>query len=225
MLTLLSCEEEVKKDQLELTGTVKGLNLGNLYIKKIVDTSFVTLDSIAIDGNSSFKTKITVSEPEMLYLFLDRGKTKSIDNYIPFFAEPGKMNIKTNLESFFYKAEITGSKNQKKYEEFTEMNSKFKEQEIELYSKKLKNELDVATNSIDSINTAYEKLIIRKYRFIANFANQNGNLAVSPYIALTEIADINTAYLDSISNKMTPEVANSKYGKLLKQHIKDRKKK
>ena len=47
----------------------------------------------------------------MLYLFLDRGQTKSIDNSLPFFAEPGNIKIETSLKHFFADAKITGSKN------------------------------------------------------------------------------------------------------------------
>ena len=34
----------------------------------------------------------------MLYLFLDRGQTNSIDNNLPFFAEPGNIKIETTLK-------------------------------------------------------------------------------------------------------------------------------
>jgi hypothetical protein len=222
-LMFIACTEKSEITNLELSGKVKGLYLGKLYVKKIVDTNFVTLDSISIDGDSNFKTALQINEPEMLYLFLDRGKTNSIDNNIPFFAEPGKMEITTNLENFFYDAEIKGSKNQDAYKEFMNIHTKFKEQELALLDKKIQNEFKKANNSLDSINKAYESIIKRKYRFVANYANQNGSLAVSPYIAITEIPDINTMYLDSISKNMTPEIAKSKYGKLLKQLIKERK--
>ncbi len=44
---------------------------------------------------------------------------------------------------------------------------------------------------------------------------------MAPYIALSEIANINITFLDTIASKMSPKVSESKYGKMLKEHIKD----
>ena len=52
----------------------------------------------------------------MLYLYLDRGQTNSIDNNLSFFAEPGEMTFKTTLKEFYANAKFTGSKNQEVYE-------------------------------------------------------------------------------------------------------------
>ena len=99
-ITLLtSCGEEKKSENtLEITGNVKGLKKGKLYIQRIQDTALVVLDSIIINGKSTFETTLKLDSPEMLYLNLDRGISKSIDNNLLFFAEPGKMNIDTDLE-------------------------------------------------------------------------------------------------------------------------------
>jgi len=70
---------------------------------------------------------------------------------------------------------------------------------------------------------AYKSLLTRKYRYTAHFAATNGNKEIAPYLALSEIADINTTYLDTIQKSLTPEVAKSKYGKMLNEHIKERK--
>jgi hypothetical protein len=44
---------------------------------------------------------------------------------------------------------------------------------------------------------------------------------VTPYITLNDAPNANVKFLDSIYNKLSPEVAGSKYGKELKQFIKD----
>jgi hypothetical protein len=49
---------------------------------------------------STFESDIDLKSPEMLYLFLDRGVSNSLDNNLLFFAEPGNINIETKLDSF-----------------------------------------------------------------------------------------------------------------------------
>jgi hypothetical protein len=53
----------------------------------------------------------------------------------------------------------------------------------------------------------------------ANFAINNKEYEVAPYIALSEIYDINLKYLDTIQKSMSPKVAKSLYGKKLTEYI------
>ena len=88
VLFLLSCSEKKSEKNFVLTGNIKGLKKGTLYIQRIKDTVLVGIDTIKINGDSNFKSEFDLQSPEMLYLFLDRGVTNSLDNNIPFFAEP-----------------------------------------------------------------------------------------------------------------------------------------
>jgi hypothetical protein len=225
IISLVSCN---KKDSdgknLHLTGNIKGLSQGKLYIQQVQDSSLVVLDSIMIKGDSKFDTYLNIESPEMLYLFLDRGQTNSIDNNLPFFAEPGEMKIETTLNSFFADAKITGSKNQVLYDEFKQMMDKFNDKNMGLVEKELENYKTKNKNSMDSISSEANKLTRKKYLYIANFATVHADREIAPFLALSEIADINVRYLDSIDSKMNPEVAKSKYGKMLKSYIEERKK-
>ncbi|WP_396209463.1 DUF4369 domain-containing protein [Flavobacterium sp.] len=223
--TFVSCEkkESFNDTNVHITGNIKGLSQGKLYIQKIQDTSLVVLDSIQIKGDSQFESHLNIESPEMLYLFLDRGQTKSIDNSLPFFAEPGTIKIETTLENFFAAAKITGSKNQDLWVEFNSINSRFKDINLNLLSKRLKNNLKPNPKTTDSIEDAYQKLLIRKYRFTANFAVTHSEYEIAPYLALSEIADITVPYLDTIQKSMKPKVAKSKYGKMLTAYLIERK--
>ena len=122
VIFIISCKEEAPSTKnFVLTGNIKGLKEGKLYIQRIKDTILIPIDSITISGDSNFKSEFDLDSPEMLYLFLDRGVTNSLDNNIPFFAEPGKMNIETSLDFFTADVKITGSKNQELYELYTSM--------------------------------------------------------------------------------------------------------
>jgi len=221
---LASCSKKESTDTLHITGNIKGLKNGTLYIQRIVDTSLVAIDSIKIDGNSSFERDIKLESPEMLYLFLDRGVTNSMDNNILFFAEPGNINIDTNLDNFIYSAKITGSKNQELYDEYRKINSRFTEENLSMVESRFKAIKRQDQKALDSITAKQESNIKRKYLYATNFALNNKDHEIAPYIALAEIYDINVKFLDTIQKSMTPKVANSLYGKKLTKYVADIKK-
>ncbi|MEO8535567.1 MAG: DUF4369 domain-containing protein [Flavobacterium sp.] len=222
---LASCsKKESPTDSLHLTGNIKGLKKGTLYIQRVVDTSLVAIDSIKIDGNSTFERDIKLQSPEMLYLFLDRGVTNSLDNNILFFAEPGNLNIETNLDNFIYSAKITGSKNQELYEEYKKINSRFNDENLSMVESKFNAIKRQDQKAVDSIDAKQQSNIKRKYLYATNFAINHKDHEIAPYIALAEIYDINLRFLDTIQKSMTPKVAQSLYGKKLTKYVNEIKK-
>ena len=223
-LFLFSCAEKKSDKNFVLTGNIKGLKEGKLYIQRMKDTTLVAIDSIIISGDSNFKSEFDIQSPEMLYLFLDRGVSNSLDNNIPFFAEQGKMNIQTSLDFFTADAKITGSKNHELYEEYKKVMSKFIDKDLELIQKKVMAYKENKTDEIAKIEEEQNGILKRKYLYSTNFAVNNGDYEVSPYVALAEIYDINLKYLDTIHKTMTPKVAKSLYGKKLTEYYNERKK-
>ena len=223
-LFLFSCAEKKSDKNFVLTGNIKGLKEGKLYIQRMEDTTLVAIDSIIISGDSNFKSEFDIQSPEMLYLFLDRGVSNSLDNNIPFFAEQGKMNIETSLDFFTADAKITGSKNHELYEEYKKVMSKFVDKDLELIQKKVMAYKENKTDEIAKIEEEQARILKRKYLYSTNFAVNNGDHEVSPYVALAEIYDINLKYLDTIHKTMTPKVAKSLYGKKLTEYYNERKK-
>ncbi len=218
---LVSCNKDANKN-LHLTGNIEGLSQGKLYIQQVQDSTLKIIDSIIIKGNSKFDVHINIESPEMLYLFLDRGQTNSIDNNLSFFAEPGTIKIETTLKYFFADAKITGSKNHDLYVEFSEMKSKFNDKRMDLMKIEIENYQNKKIK--DSIGNEALKLNRKKYLYTANFANIHADKEIAPYLAMSEIADINIAFLDSIKTKMNSDVAESKYGKMLSTYVDNRKK-
>lgn len=224
VLLTIACNKTIEKEgNLHLTGTVEGLKKGNIYVQQLKDTNLVIIDTIKFEGKSSFDTKFSIDEPQMLYLYLDRGQTNSIDNNLSFFAEPGEMTFKTTLKEFYANAKFTGSKNQEVYEKYLSIKTNLGNENAELLAKELKNLKKKDLNSAVKIESEKEKLIIRKYLYTANFAVVNGKSEVAPYIALTEIPDANLKLMDTIQKSMSPKVAKSKYGKRLTEWINERK--
>jgi hypothetical protein len=224
ILILISCSEKKSTKNFVLTGNVKGLKSGTLYIQRIKDTTFVAIDTIKINGDSHFTSEFDLQSREMLYLFLDRGVTNSLDNNIPFFAEKGKMNIETTLDFFTADVKITGSKNQELYDEYKKVVSRYINQDLDLVEKKFKAYKEKNTALVDKLNEEQKDVLKRKYLYTTNFAVNHADYEVAPYVALAEIYDINLKFLDTIQKSMTPEVAKSMYGKKLNDFIAERKK-
>jgi hypothetical protein len=218
IVSIISCTKKKSTKNLEITGTVKGLKKGKLYVQRVQDTTLIPLDTIVLNGASSFVSQMDLDSPEMLYLFLDRGVSNSVDNNLLFFAEPGKINIQTDLESFLGNAKITGSKNHDLYEQYKAMISQFNNQQMELLRDQIMTSKD-KKEIVKLNNDKQDGVLRRKYLYAANFALSNSNYEVSPYIAITDIHDMNTKYLDTIQQSMSPKVAKSRYGKKLTEYL------
>lgn len=223
-LILFSCGDKKSATNLHLTGNIKGLQKGTLYIQKVKDTNLVVVETINIDGDSHFETNLDIKTPEMYFLYLDRGVSNSLDNRLQFFAEPGEINIETTLENYFHNAKITGTINNQLLEEHRVIVSKLNNDNLELTELRFKALKENNTSKVDSIDKKQDNNIKKRYLYTVNFALNHRDYEVSPYIAVTEIYDVNLKFLDTIQKSMTPKVANSLYGKKLTALVIDRKK-
>ena len=220
MLAFIGCAK--KEGNLHISGNINGLNKGTVYIRQQQDSALVLLDSIEISGDSKFASTLQIESPEMLYMFLDRGVSNSIDNSLPFFAEPGTIIIDTDLETFYAKAKVSGSKNHDLYEDFKKVKTRYTNQELEFTEKELQAFKNNATVSAED-EAKYGAIVKKRYLYAINFALNNKDREIAPYIALAEIPDANVKYLDTIAKSMSPNVAKSKYGKMLTKFVADRK--
>ncbi|MBP9794295.1 MAG: DUF4369 domain-containing protein [Flavobacterium sp.] len=225
MAFLGACSDnKLAENEVLITGNIKGLKKGKLYIQRVEDTTLVALDTIVLNGTSTFESKIKLDSPEMLYLFVDRGVSNSIDNNLLFFAEPGKLTIDTNLDTFLASTKITGSKNQELYEQYKDIISKFNDQQLELLQAQIIGEKGAKNYSAEENSKKQDELLKRRYLYAANFALTNADHEVAPYIALTDIYDMQPHFLESIHKKMSPKVAQSKYGKKFTTYLQEQKK-
>lgn len=213
-----------KEDNLVVSGTVKNLKKGVLYLQRIQDTSLQVIDSVVVKGDPNFTFTTHIDGAEMLYLYLDKKDGNTINDRIPFFAQAGEIRIDTQLKSFDTKHVISGSEIQDKYEIYKEMLSQFNTKELGLIKEGLQAETDSNASKIDSVNKAAFQNVKSKYRYAVNFAMNNKDNALAPYIAISDIRDANVTYLDTIYKSLTKEIQASRYGKLLKNHIDETKK-
>lgn len=220
LLVAFSCAKD--PSNFTLKGHIKDLKKGTVYLLKVEDSTLVAIDSININGNSQFELHTQLDGPEVLYLQLDKNGKENM--FIPFFADQGVTEINTTLKHFSIDAKIKGSKQQDKLEEYKAIMSQFRDKNLELIKDNLEAQRTQDSSQINISQSAQNNLIVRKYLYTINFAINNKNSEIAPYLAVSEISDANIKYLDTINNALPHEIKSSKYGKALQELIDERKK-
>lgn len=220
ILIAVACSR--KETNLIVKGNIEGLKKGTLYLQKIEDTLLVNVDSVVIRGDANFILEDYISSPQIMYLYLDKVDNKDYDERIEFFAEEGEITINTTLKNFEVDAKVTGSANQEKLTEYRTMMRRFNDRNLELIQQNFEAQRDDNEELLLATNDEYDRLLRRKYLFTVNFAVNNNDLELAPYLALSEVFDANIKFLDTIYNSITPEVKKSRYGKELKDFLKER---
>ena len=216
-LLAFSCSKD--QPDLIVRTSIKGLKKGTVYLKKVKDTSLITIDSVVINGNSMFELKSDLESPEVFYLYLDKNGGKN--DRITFFADKGVTEINTTLKNFVFDANIKGSEQQKVLEDYQLLMSRINHRNLDL----IKESFDAQKNGDSLAFVDYDKkqnnIIKSKYLQTVNFAINNSDSEVAPYLALTEIYNAKINFLDTINKSLTPKVKASKYGKELDAFIKE----
>jgi len=213
-IILFACSDK-KENAMLVTGEIKNLKKGTLYLQKIQDTLLVTVDSIVLDGVSTFELSDAIESPELYFLSLD----KSSDKQISFFGEEGTITINTRLDKFIYGATIKGLSNQLLLDEYNKMISQFNDKNLDLIKAEFETNKTGDSIRFDSIGKARKNLLKNRYLYTTNFAKNHGDKEVAPYLALTELANANIALLDTINNSLSTEVRASKYGEKLNKFL------
>ncbi len=213
LFLFISCGSE-NENIMYVKGSIKGLKKGTLYLQKQVDSLVISIDSIKVNGTEDFLLTDEVLNPEMYYLTLGKSNKK-----IPFFGEKDTISITSRLDKFVLKAKISGSENQDLLNKFYEIKDKFRDQNLDLIKEEFEARKSENQDSILMVQNKLKNLVRRKYLYTTNFAVNNANYEVSPYIALTELNDATIKLLDTINNSLSEKVKKSKYGIQLNEFV------
>tara|TARA_B100000614_G_C14534589_1_gene487905 strand:- start:503 stop:1231 length:729 start_codon:yes stop_codon:yes gene_type:complete len=226
-ILIIGCTGKSRSDMntIEVKGSIEGLRKGTLYLQKIQDSILIDLDSLVLNGSSNFKLQAKINSPEIFYLYLDKKDGDTLNDRIRFFGEKGTIEINTLLKTYESSAQISGSENHLLLEEYLTFIRRFDQENLKLV-KVYFNELreNNSSKKLDSIQKKMDNLLLRRYLFTINFANNNSDKEIAPYLMVTEVNDTSIKLLDSVMVKLSPEVKLSKYGKDLKLLIDKRKK-
>jgi len=215
VLFIISCQTNPKHNT-TISAKIKGFQKGTVYLQKFQDTAYVTLDLLVVKGKEVVEFDCHLEEPEMLYLSL----SKAVDaERISFFADAGTTTIDTRLKQFAMDAKIEGSQQQKLIEDYRKNLERFKNLHLDLLEASLNSKRVGDKDKIDSIQNKMDKNLKRQYLYSINFAINNNDSEVAPYIALSDVFDAKSSFLDSIYNSLTPRISESKYGVILKEYL------
>ena len=219
ILFLFGCSNDTS-NLMTVSGTVRGLKKGTLWLQKFEDTILVTVDSAIVDGNSNFKFTERVESPEIYYLYIQLKDGSLQDDRIAFFAENSELTITTNLRNFGNAAKVTGSKNDSLLREYNKLKQRYVGKNLEIIEKKLNLGKGEKTSIIAELNRKQQSLLSNKYLTTVNFALNHKDYEVAPYLMLHEAYDVNVKYLDTVYGSLNPKIKDSKYGKELESYIK-----
>ncbi|MCB0373206.1 MAG: DUF4369 domain-containing protein [Muricauda sp.] len=215
-MVVFSCGKK-SENTMTVTGNIKGLKKGTLYLQQFKDSTLTVLDSLEIKGDGNFSFSEEVGNPDVYYLYLKKEDNNDINDRITFFGEAGQITINTSWNTFDTNVDITGSKSHEKLLEFYEMISKFNIKELGLAQQAALPEFQEDSTALDSLQKILDQNTISRYRYALNFGLNNGDSYATPYLMITEAGEANPKYLDSIYKGLSPEVAASKYGIALKE--------
>lgn len=219
VVIIASCSSDTTN--LIVKGNIKGLKKGTVYLSRTLDSTYQVLDSVILNGISSFELKGSIKEPEVLFLSLDANSSK--ENFIKFFADKGTTEINTTLKRFSYDYTVNGCEQQQQLDEYNKVVRLYNNNNLDY----IKQHFEALSNrdslKADSIYNVSQKNLKRKYLFTINYALNNKSSEVAPYLALSEIYDANIKYLDTIYNALPENISQSKYGKSLSEFITERK--
>lgn len=214
LITLLVSCSSPKKD-MQVTVEVKNLKKGTLYLERVQDSVLVAVDSIFLGREEAVVLQADLDHPELFYIILNRNQTNDIDNRIPFFGHAGEISIQTTLDDYVTKAEVSGSPTQEIYNAYLRVIRQFNNEELDLLAAYLQAQVSQNSDSLTLVEQQTASLSKRKILFTVNFAVNNANSVVAPYLALSELPKVSKSFLDTIAASMSDDVANSRYGMLL----------
>lgn len=215
ILTIISCSKD--NSNFTLLGNIKGLKKGTVYLEREQDSTYIIIDSLVINGDPQFELHCYLDEPEVLFLRLN--KNDNNEGIVTFFADKGITEMNSTLKNFSFNAKIKGSKQQELLEEYLSIMSKFNNQNLDMIKEHFEPKKENDTVKDFNYEEKLNSLLKRKYLYTINFAVTHNTSEVAPYLAVTQIANANPKYLDTIYNSLDSNLRTSLYGKQLKALI------
>ena len=154
ILLITACSQTNKK--MTVSGTIKGLQKGTLYLQHVEEASYITLDSLVINNSTSFKLGCNLGEAEILFLSLSEDVNAE---RISFFGSIGETKINTSIKRFKFDAQIEGGAQQELLESYYEDMTRFKDQKLEFIKDKINAQKDLNLELAEEIQSKIDNVL------------------------------------------------------------------
>lgn len=220
-LILIGCSTD-KPGGLVLNGNIENLKVGTVYLQKLQGATLVNLDSAVLNGNSKFTFTAAITEPQILYIYLDKKDATQYNDRVSFFATDTVMTFITELYNFEKAAVTTGGKNQELYAAFLKNTERLHAIHTDLIKRNLIMQSEVNPNPKDvaQLELEFSNYHRKKVLYGINYANTYRSYEIAPFLLLQEAEDANPKIIDSIFKLMPKKIQTSLYGKELSEFLK-----
>jgi peroxiredoxin len=230
-LNFLFSQKPERNAFFELSGNFsENTILKKVYLSYINNNGLVVNDSVKIINNT-FILKGAIDFPTEITIYNNRDLKFKENGAVIFYAEPKKMQMTVNPETFKI-IEFKGSQSQIKYAKLNKLKKDFFETQkststsIRNYYTEIRNSKDSliikhTEKIIDSLQNIYNQNELKEVKINIQFAKENKSSFVIPKTLLYTL-DRNISYyieIDSVFIKMDSLVKKSFYGKKLEESI------
>lgn len=206
-----ACQQE-SKNNFTLTATIVGggdtmaylqQRRGGEWIKS--DSANLVADLVVFEGNLDL--------PEFYYVTL-----KGVRGYIPVFLDQGEISLKTNINNL-KDVVVEGSEIHTAYSDFMTSLASFDEKKAELGQEYQKARTEDDEETMARVEQEYEGMEKQKSQSMLDYAKNNKESVVSPFIIMSNSYMFDLDDLDEVTSGFSDKINNSYYVEFLKERV------
>ncbi len=226
-VVLYSCNK-LAEGEYEITGTVKGMKTGLVYLEKQNPmTGAQAIDTVKIvDGKFEIKGKTT--EPEIHFIQVDK-----VNGKVPFILEGGEIEIAVDKDSL-QKSKLSGTYNNEEFNKFNEESSKIQKKiqkpvmDFQMKNMALMNEAQQKNDTVtmNRIRKEYDALQKPMTDYTFTYPKTHPKSYIS--VLITQMMLNNPKYakdIEGLYNSFEESLKKTKPGKSIKEYLDASKKK
>lgn len=205
-----SCSTQ--KDQFSISGVVKGVDDGKVFLQQLISNKWVNVDSTQVE-KGNFKFAGTIKLAEMYQIKLEEQKVT-----LPVFVDASKIDVEIFPDSVD-KSLVNGSAAHDLYKKYLGAKEPIEEKiesNYEEWKKARENGDSLTMARTDSISTVLDNDL---KKVLVEFAAANSSSTVSPYLIMRNSWQFELPELEEVVNKFDPSIDSSQYTISLKKRI------
>lgn len=106
--------------------------------------------------------------------------------------------------------------------DYNQLMKRYSAKNLELLEQDFNGKKDGNDSLVNDAQQKQRSVLSNRYLATVNFALRHSDFEIAPYLMVHQVNNINKKYLDTVYNKITPKIKDSKYGKALESLIKSR---